>query len=177
MSKRILAAFAVWCAACAAPPPVCTARESEAVVTTQDELDALAGCATLFGLHIRTPDVVDLAPLGYLTNVEGTLSLCDTGVRGLDGMAALESVTGSVALDGNASLRDIDGLRGLTAVNGDLDMMRNAVLTNLDGLVGVAVVTGRVRIFDNPRLPACEARALADRVDVECNCAGNGPCR
>ncbi len=51
--------------------------------------------------------------------------------------------------------------------------MRNAILSSLVGLENLTSVGGGLEIVGNASLPACEAEALAIRLNRDCTCLGN----
>lgn len=130
------------------------------VITSQDQLDRLAGCARLPGLTVRGAAPFDLAALAGLETVDGDLVFGPTFALTSIGLPALTAVAGRFAVVSSAAatgvfaprLREVgalevrDGLSlvtlslpALVAVRGDLTIVRLPALELLDhgGLVEV----------------------------------------
>lgn len=107
----------------------------ELTVSSQAELDALAGCTrAAYHLFIAAPDLVSLAPLSSLEAVEGSL---DIGRADVD--------------DDPVPLCSLTGLESLTSVGGSLGI-RGTQIENLSPLTTLGDIRGTFVLIDNPRL-------------------------
>lgn len=115
-----------------------TVAEAECVdvtLTTQAEVDAFSCTVVTGSLWIRDPKGTNNDPI---TN--------------LNGLSALTSVGGNLAVYSCDALTNVDGLSGVTSVGGYLDIEGCDVLTNVDGLSGITSVGGTLEIADMPKL-------------------------
>jgi len=113
-------------------------------------IKTLKGKLVLEGLtlhHVSFPE---------LTKIEGDLVVCDTGLKTLDGLENLESVSGEVCIMSNTYLMDVD-ITALVSVEADLVIRDNGELETLDGLKNVRSVGGNLEIAFNPYLPQIKA--------------------
>jgi len=143
--------------------------------STFTDIDPLE-CLVYVGrqLHVGSnPDLTDLTGLRNVTEIGGTLNIeanaSLTNLSGLEGITAIG--TGSheepkyLQIYNNDSLENVDGLSSLTSITEGLYIYENASLTNLDGLSNLQTIGGDMLLITyNPRLPQCEAEALADRL-------------
>jgi hypothetical protein len=130
--------------------------EGFTLVSTQAQLDLLAGCEEIRGpLHVDAPDGVqlDLRPLASLRRVAGAVTLGCNPYLGTDsycgesversftlaGLENLESV-GSLTL-GGLRLSSLAALRSLRNIGHDLSIVNCNGLESLDGLDGAPVAT------------------------------------
>jgi hypothetical protein len=124
--------------------------------------------------------------------VEPTTSADVTDVSSLRELRCLETVFGSISIEGNPSLYDLSGFEKLSQVYGlnvsfnsglgtlagprqlsissTLRVTVNAALTSLSsGIVAAASLV----IQDNPQLSQCTATSLAKQLHASCSCDGN----
>lgn len=149
-------------------------------LTTQAEVDAYAGGATVSGIleigftggsdisslanlssitfvtsyvYIHeNPNLVNLTGLDNLLTVTGDLFLQDGAVTAsLVGLEGVDSVN-NVYISNNAGLTSLTGLDNLTNIGGYLQVANNATLANLTGLEKLASVGGYLWINDNTSL-------------------------
>jgi hypothetical protein len=165
---------------CQVPPPVV---ESFPAVTTQAQLDELAGCEEVSGkLLIDAPDGVDLdlSPLASLRRVRGELvigcnpyvgtdSYCGPSVERsltLDGLESLESVA-SLTL-GGLRVTSLAPLGNLRSIDNQLNIVNCGSLTSLEGLEGALLST--VSLQQNVQLSSLSGLTLAadaERVHIQ----------
>jgi hypothetical protein len=115
-----------------------------------------------------------------------------TDVSSLRDLRCLETVFGSVTVDGNPLLYDLTGFEKLTQVNSlnvsnnsgmgtlagptklsvsaTLRVTANAVITSLSSGI---VAAGSLVIQYNPQLSQCIATSLAQTLQTSCSCDGN----
>ncbi len=157
--------------------PRCRPSSNPHVVTTQEQVDSLAGCEVIGGMLVVAPPegvTLDLRPLASLRRVEGHLSLgCFAWVNsgcsfdapfgfesdlGLEGLERLELV-GGLSLSGLrvTSLAPLRNLR--TIEDAALSITDCNELTSLDGLHDVAVTS--LTLANNKRLASTKGVLLA----------------
>jgi hypothetical protein len=90
------------------------------------------------------------------TQISGDLVISSSAGNGLDGLAALRQVGGSVSILANAELTDLTGLHGVESVGGDLRIIANPSLKSLTGLSSLMVVGGELHIEHNLALTTLE---------------------
>lgn len=122
-------------------------------VTTQAELEALAGATVIDGdLVITGREVVDLSPLASLRCVRGGLEIAETtalvDLAGLEGLVAVE---GSFELATNQGLADLGALTALRFVgpfdrHARLALVANPALSSLAGLEALEEIGGDLRV-------------------------------
>jgi hypothetical protein len=115
-----------------------------------------------------------------------------TDVSSLRDLRCLETVFGSVTIEGNPSLYDLTGLEKLRQVQ-SLDVSSNSGLATLAGpkqlslsstlrvssndaitaLTSGIVAAGSLVIQGNPQLSQCIATSLAQTLHTSCSCDGN----
>lgn len=148
-------------AACSGPsarprPPPCPS--TPVVATSQESLDALAGCRSLPGLTIRSAAHLDLAPLAGLTAVGGELVIGPTLALDRVALPALASVDGRLAIVSGGSVGGIF-LPAVTRV-GDFEVRDQVALAELI-VPRLAAVTGSVTIVRVPALELVDLSSLA----------------
>ena len=115
------------------------------------------------GLFVHhNPKLVSLRNLPALTYVGEYVTV--TNLPLLSSLRGLERLqrTRLLAIGGNPVLTSLSELSGLREVE-MLSVIINAELTHL-GLDGLLRVSGRFVVTQNPKLPECQATALATRV-------------
>jgi receptor L domain-containing protein len=149
------------------------------------DLLQLEGVEVLDGsLRITDQAITDVSALGALVEITGSLTIDGTSLPNLDGLHNLRRV-GYLALDTNRALANVDGLSQLTSIGtddyiGSLYISGNPALSSLRGLGALTPLGpgGDVSVTNNPLLPTCEARALAERIGSAAGRAethGNAP--
>lgn len=92
-----------------------------------------------------TSDIFDLSALAAIRSVRGDLTIQQTTLENLEGLASLKSVRGAFRIILNSSgLTSLDGLDALTSVGERIDVNKNPLLTDLNGLETVTSV-GRAK--------------------------------
>ena len=134
-------------------------------LSSQAQVDAFACEVVTRTLTVQGPDITSLAPLSRLTSVGRLTITGNTALTSLDGLGALERVTGysvsswlsatryyngSLTVTGNPELVSLDGLGALNTVK-ELVVSSNASLTSLGELSELASVGG-LTVTDNPAL-------------------------
>ena len=150
-SPSSLALAAVVCGCGSAPAPATPRACPTGAVTLagQDDVAALAGCARVESLVIRTGEALDLAPLATLETVAAELSVGPTvGLTEL-ALRGLREVGGTVKIAGNANVMGV--FLPMLARAGGFDIGGNAALTTVS----------------LPRLETTRALALADNPALE----------
>ena len=186
-------ALAVVVAGCGSTPAPATPRACPTGAVTlagQDDVAALAGCARVASLSIRTGEALDLSPLGGLERVDGDVSvgpsvgLSELALRGLREVGSTVKIAGNANLMGvflpvlgQAGGFDIGGNAALTTVSlprlettRALALADNPALELVD-LSGLLAVEQALLITDNGRLVLVDAPSLtrAGTVRVENN--------
>jgi len=116
----------------------------------------------------------------------------DIDVSSLRDLTCLQSVYGSVSIQGTSSLSDLTGLDKLRQVQ-SLNVLNNSGLATLAGLkqltvsytvqvttngaltsLGSGIVAAQTLVIqDNPQLSQCLVTSLAQTLRVPCSCDGN----
>jgi hypothetical protein len=144
----------------------------------------------------EVPSAVSVFNMEYLKNVNGLDSVRHIGgglriqlnpeLQNLEGLSSLESVAmgdspqTDMYLYGNRKLETLDGLEALKEVGMALIIDDHANLQSIEALESLETVP-YLSITDNPKLPTCQAEALAERLDlpddkVEIRGNGTGSC-
>jgi hypothetical protein len=149
-------------AAPAEPRAGCGAAD-RVLIADEADLAAVAGCASLPTLTVRTAAAVDLARLTRLVAIEGDLAIGPTlGITSIS-LPALERVGGGVRIAGNGDLQTLllPALRTAT----DVEIVGNPSLTSIS-----APALGQVHGLLLEQLPALEVLDTASLAVV-----GDGP--
>lgn len=144
--------------AAARPRPACP-TSGPVLVTSPEDVAALAGCARLPGLLVRSAMAIDLGPL-TATTIDGDLVIGPTLATTSLSVAGVTEVTGTLRIAGNGDLTSLY-LPALQRA-GTVELRGNP---SLESVSAPALAVVGVLILD--RLPALElldTRALA-RVD------------
>ncbi len=136
---------------------------------SDETVAALAGCEVYRGSLVLGRPVTDLAPLGSLRILDGSLStpgfdyeletlegleqlqsvgelsFYHDGLRGLSGVPNLREVAGFFRLEGLPNLTDLDGLENLQST-GTFSVSFNPALIAIDGLSSLRHVDGDLYI-------------------------------
>jgi hypothetical protein len=140
VSIASVASFAVACAG-RAPSPTNAARLvlrdcAGQTLTTDAEVQTMAGCTRVEGPLTITGSVTTLQPLASIESVHGTLAVESTEhLDSLDGLERVREVSRLVLTD-NAQLNDIAALGSLSAVR-SIALKGNPELETLRGLESV----------------------------------------
>ena len=127
------------------------------IVISQDGDDHIyKHIKTLKGKLVLEGLTLHHAAFPELTNIEGDLVICDTGLKTLDGLENLQDVSGEVSIMSNTYLMDVD-ITALLSVGSDLIIQDNGELENLDGLKNLRSIGGNLEIAFNPYLPQIKA--------------------
>jgi hypothetical protein len=168
-----------------AAPSSCPTDRTIAL-TSQDEVDRLAGCEALSGITIRTGAPLQLQALRTLETLTGDLVIGPTvGLEELS-LAELREVGGAIQVESNNSLRTL--LLPRLERAGRIDVESNAALSTismprLDSVESSLVVTGNgslellyvsavtrigkdLVIANNPKLALVEAGKLTSVLEV-----------
>jgi hypothetical protein len=97
-------------------------------------------------------DETSLLPIEGVTCIDGTVIVNSGTLDSLEGLGALQKITGDLLIVGNVSLQSLEGLRSLTSVGGTLIVQNNDLLQDLRGLE-------TLRRFDQLRIIGNEALA------------------
>jgi hypothetical protein len=138
------------------------------------------------------PSIVTIFNMEYLKNVNGLESVRHIGdglhiqlnpeLQNLEGLTSLESVAmgdspqSDMYLYGNPKLETLEGLESLKEVGMALIIDEHANLRSIEALESLEQVKA-LKITDNPKLPTCQAEALAERLglpDDKVEIRGNG---
>ncbi len=126
--------------------------ESNAIVRTQAELDALEGVDRVGGdLLIFANEMLDFSPLDDLETVIGTLRISSDVLTSVSGFGSLESVGVDVDISENLRLTSISGFGQLANIGGGFVSRNNGALTSISGFGQLADVEVLV-IDDNAML-------------------------
>ncbi len=200
---RSLLSLALGLAACksggAAAPVVCPVAGPVAIRDPED-VAALAGCARVPGLEVRTAMTVDLTSLTGLTSIDGDLVIGPTLAITTLSLPAVTEVTGQVRIGGNGDLTglflpalteagavDISddpslvslSAPALTAIHGPLTLVRLPALevidtSNLHAVGGALTLTGvgALTTWIGPPATVGGARTIdAPRLDADVKAA------
>jgi hypothetical protein len=123
-------------------------------------------CDRLRNLYIQGADITNLDGLSALTTVDGELAVQDNiALTGLGGLSALTSIVGNALIQNNTVLTSMDGLSSLKSVGAELTISNNAALRDLEGLSALQWVRS-LWVFGNSTLANCRGLVtLIDRVD------------
>lgn len=136
-------------------------------LTGLERLQRLSDELHLFDL----PALTSFKGLESLTRVEGDVELRNlTALTSCTGLDALAHIEGRLRLESLPLLENPLGLGSLVSTNG-LEIYGNQNLVSLSGLAALTSVgSGQLSIRSNPKLPVCEAEALASQVATRCGC-------
>ncbi len=193
-SVLLLAAAIAACSSRAGPACEKGTRETNCtILTVEDVTGTCAGYSEITGmLHVAGTLATDLDGLECLERVGGAVNIQDNALLAdVDGLRSLVTVGGAMNIDGNDALFDLDGFSSLRTVGGYLQIMDDPALSHIDGLSGLTAIGGDLLILShdeladisglssletlsganliitqNPRLPTCQAQALADRLQA-----------
>ncbi|HVV86125.1 MAG TPA: hypothetical protein VHE35_23875 [Kofleriaceae bacterium] len=131
----------------------------QAIVYGQEDVDALAGCARLAGLTVRTAAPVELARLTALVAIDGDLVIGPTLANTTLSLPALALVGGRVRVSGNG---DLSGLY-LPALRraGAVEIVDDPVLVSVSA-PALAAVGGAVTLERLPALELVDSGALVE---------------
>ncbi|MBK3516218.1 hypothetical protein [Carboxylicivirga marina] len=125
---------------------------------SQQEVDAMADSSytEIFELGIgmcqESSDITNIDGLKSLRIVHH-LSICNNdGLKLLEGLQRLKTITGSAEIYKNKNLSSLSGLRNLTSVGSDFRIVENNALTNLEGLERLHSIGKRLGIYNNKAL-------------------------
>ena len=191
--RRLPNRLVIFVAACGSSAKPATPRACPTGAVTlagQDDVAAVAGCASLASVAIRTGEELDLSPLEGLERIVGDLAVGPSVGLGELSLRGLREVGGTIKIAGNANLHgvflpvlvraggfDIGGNVALTTVSlprvestGALSVTDNAGLELLD-VTKLGQVDRELALVDNGRLVLVDAPALqrAGSVRVEGN--------
>lgn len=136
-------------------PPVDPCPFGAVVLSTQDQVAALAGCTELTGDLSIADAVTSLAPLADLRHIAGALrigrgeGIPPPMLTSLAGLEALESV-GGLAISELDGLTSLQPLAGLTAIPGFLRVSDLPQLASLEGLHNITEVGDTLYVADCP---------------------------
>ncbi len=140
-------------------------------ISDDEQLLPVGVCSRIDG-DLFIQNVSTLQPLGCLREMDGFLSVIQTPVSDLSGLAALE-FAGSLGFAENHQLQTLD-IPTLENV-GDLYVFANPSLVSFD-LPNLAEIIGVLDVIDNPVLPDCEVQALFEQTTpTALTCGGNLP--
>jgi len=138
----------------------------DVIITSKTELEALSGYALVKGnVFINPLGMSDLQGLEQLQRVEGTLDIAydqtqRQSLKSLEGLSALQIVTGYLQLENCDLLEHLGGLDNLRTVGGSLSVYNNERLKSVDALEGLEQVEFNFNILNNPQLPCYEVEDL-----------------
>ena len=125
-------------------------------------LGSLSSLRSLVILDNRA--LVGLAGTERITRLDGDLTVRNSGVVSLVGLAGLVTIGGAFDLSDNPGLTSLDGLARLVNVDGRFVLDDDPGLTTLAGLARLARVGGSVELVRDGNLPAEEIAAFVARV-------------
>lgn len=143
------------------------------------------GVKEAYGIHIDSADnFEDFEGLENLESLEGGVYIEDVpALTSLKGLDSLETVGNTFTLHGSGSdipLKTLEGLESLREVeHNSFQVYRLDELRSVDELESLEKVDGELQITNNPKLPNCQAEAIADRVEadnVQIHGNGSGTC-
>jgi hypothetical protein len=115
------------------------------------------------GITFSTQSQINNFQSGYpnCAQILGYVKIMGSDISNLNGLSALTSIGGYLAITYNTALTSLSGLEGLTYVGGTLSIEYNYVLTNLNGLEGLTSTGGSgLWISDNPVLTSLGLESL-----------------
>jgi hypothetical protein len=168
---------------------------ADITLSSQSEVDDFQAnhghCGRVTGeLRIEGPDIVSLAGLSDLQQVQKLYITNNTVLTSLQGLSKLDSAgsvyiayneslvslagleglveLGYLTVRGNSALRTLHGLSGLTRVGANLfEISGNAALENLDGLESLHTVVGEFIIEDNHALENIDGLSALSTVTID----------
>lgn len=118
------------------------------------------GLTSVGGLHLSLAGVSTLDDFAALEAITGDLAIVDSlRLTAVPALPRLGKVEGDLVITGGTSLVDLDGLATITRVGGDLTIERCRYVERLDGLVNLREVGGDVSLASLTRLSSTEALA------------------
>ncbi|MEC9073304.1 MAG: hypothetical protein VX938_13020, partial [Myxococcota bacterium] len=153
---------------CDEDPVPCEGDYTVDGIDTEADLALLEGCPSITGgLTIQGTALENLDGLPALTTIGGGLAIhSNAALVNLDGLSTVGSIGGATDIVFNLSLQNLSGLSGLKTVGGYFQVTGNGSLTDISGLGSLESVGGEVAIYTNASL--CQ-----DDVDaVIASCAG-----
>ncbi|MBE2209274.1 MAG: hypothetical protein IAE84_16935, partial [Saprospiraceae bacterium] len=100
------------------------------------------------------------------TQITGNITISGADITNLFGLAAIESITGTLLIENNPTLNALNGLNALTSV-GALHLRSNAVLGSLAGLGGLTSAGNAIQITNNALLQECEIQAVCNMLSTQ----------
>lgn len=117
-----------------------------AVITSEEDLEAIAGCNTLGALTIENSTLTDLSPLAALNTVDGDLIVRgNSELTSLHGLEGLTTVGRDLVITGNDSLTSVDALDALETLGRDLELSA-AQLSSEMSFSALRRVNGNLRV-------------------------------
>jgi hypothetical protein len=134
------------------------------------DLEGLGGLEQVSNLSFESDDNLSSIALPALRSTGG-LSVTSLSSAEFIELPLLQSVTGSVLVNGNEALTSIE-MDSLESI-GTLSVGSNPNLLTLNGLPSLSEAE-RLFIIENPKLPQCEVDAIAERTEALCSpCTDN----
>jgi hypothetical protein len=121
------------------------------------------------------PSLVNFHGLEGLSEVTDGFTVKDNpSLVSFEGLDSLDTV-GSFYIEQNTSLATLDGMEAFREARFTLSIRRNPNLISLRGLANLDLVGYRLHVFQNERLPLCEAEWFVDNLGMGCNCPPTTP--
>ena len=166
-SSLVLIVAACGSSATPATPRACPT--GAVTLAGQDDVAAVAGCASLASVAIRTGEALDLAPLERLESIAGDLAVGPSVGLGELALRGLREVGGTIKVAGNANLHGV--FLPLLARAGSVDIGGNVALTTVS--LPRLEATGALVVVDNAGLELLDVTKLG-QVDRELALVDNG---
>lgn len=144
----------------------------------QSDVDEFAeeypGCTVLKRLIISEGTITNLDSLYHLTTITSSLEIySNDSLKSITGLSNITSIGGSLRIFDNLSLESLAGLDSISVVPWNLDLARNGSLENFHGLDGIdsignsLVIGGHANLLDLSGLEGI--KAVPDHVRISQN--------
>jgi len=135
----------------------CTTNIHLATQTDVDNFQTTYGCTIVTGnLMIQTngiPAIVNLDGLSALEEVTGDLQVTvNTNLANIDGLSNVHTVGHNLIVGFNPLITDVNALSNVTSVGNNLTVALNQSLTNVDGLAAIQDIYGSLNVTVNSQL-------------------------
>ncbi len=132
--------------------------EGDANLSNQQKIDDFVaeGYTRISGDLWITNGGLDITNLVNLNKIDGGLSIFETTLFNVDGLANLTQVGGDLFIDNNPLLQNLDSLSRVSAWNRSISIGFNEVLTSIDGIKNVGETLDAVFLSRNSALRSIE---------------------
>ena len=128
-------------------------------VEVADSCDIVLGCLPYGNYYLLTQTQVDDFFIDYpnCTSLNGSLKIKGNDINNLEGLNGIDTIHGSLTIQGNYYLLNFEGMSSLKSIGGSFGVgyyegNDNPRLRNFTGLEGLETIGGNVYVYLNERL-------------------------